>query len=252
MQGNVGSRIGRGLILVLVTMSVSQCAMRGTRGQGGSKVLTEEVLNSDEFKNAELELNVREIDTPEPVKAEIKESYDERKKQTDLKLTDPLTAAGTIINLGKKVWDIIKENAPVANAASEFANAVPAGADPFSMEGFSELKYKSFIIEGVKAGIKVYSVEATMVHQYGGKFQNKGHYIESASIIPSNINVAPFHKIDFKTTKVSVTNVGSAADPVAALAMHLVVRASSVVGLDEKQRVVQFRGDKPVAAVITP
>ena len=42
-----------------------------------------------------------------------------------------------VVNLGKFAWDVVKDNAPVANQSSDNANAVPKGVDFMDMKGWS-------------------------------------------------------------------------------------------------------------------
>jgi hypothetical protein len=40
---------------------------------------------------------------------------------------------GDVVNIGKFVWDIMKDNAPTSTATTDSANAIPAGTDPLTM-----------------------------------------------------------------------------------------------------------------------
>jgi hypothetical protein len=150
-----------------------------------------------------------------------------------------------IINIGQKVWEIVKANQPVVNISSKFANALPSGvASSADLTGFSDIESSSVRLWGTNLyGMTVYDVTLTAVHQYGGQYQGKGRYLETVAIIPSDIYVVWGYKIDYKVESITTTNGGTAEDPIAKIALNAKFKASTVLTKVERNTVYQFRGD---------
>jgi hypothetical protein len=150
-----------------------------------------------------------------------------------------------IVNMAQKAWDIIKANAPVANVKFQFANALPKGLnDSSALTGFSNLNSKSVRIWGTNMwGATVYDVTLTAVHQYGGQYNGKGQYLETVSVIPSNLSVLWGYTVNYSVENIATTNGGSADNPVAKMALHSKFKVETVMQKNETNTVYQFSGD---------
>lgn len=150
-----------------------------------------------------------------------------------------------IVNLAQKAWDIIKANAPVANVKFQFANALPKGlSDSSALTGFSDLQSKSVRIWGTNMwGATVYDVTLTAVHQYGGRYNGKGQYLETVSVVPSNLSVLWGYTVNYSVENITTTNGGSADNPVAKMALHAKFKVETVMQKNETNTVYQFSGD---------
>jgi len=152
-----------------------------------------------------------------------------------------------IINLAQKAWEIVKANAPVAQIKFNFANALPKGVkNSSSLTGFSDVQSKSVRIWGTNMwGATVYDLTLTAVHQFGGQYEGKGHYLETVSVIPSNISVLWGYTVNYSVEQVATTNGGTAEDPIAKMALHAKFKVETVIQKDETNTIFQFRGDSP-------
>jgi hypothetical protein len=150
-----------------------------------------------------------------------------------------------IVNMAQKAWDIIKANAPVANVKFQFANALPKGLnDSSALTGFSNLNSKSVRIWGTNMwGATVYDVTLTAVHQYGGQYNGKGQYLETVSVIPSNLSVLWGYTVNYSVENITTTNGGTAENPVAKMALHAKFKVETVMQKNETNTVYQFSGD---------
>ncbi|MGE0173775.1 MAG: hypothetical protein AB7T49_13340 [Oligoflexales bacterium] len=161
---------------------------------------------------------------------------------------------GKIVNYGKKIWQIILENRPVTNLCFDYANAFPKGvAKPADLSGFSQLHYKTYnytaknVFGGVLADV-TYSV----VHQFGGSYDGKGKFLATVSIVPGNVSVAIGNRLDFDTTKIVVTNVGTDAEPVASIVMETQLRLSNPFDTVHKTQIFQVSGNSPEVVASMP
>ncbi len=156
-----------------------------------------------------------------------------------------LVSIDQVINIGQKVWEIVKANQPVVNVSSKFANALPSGlASSAELTGFSDIESNSVRLWGTNLyGITVYDITLTAIHQYGGQYQGKGRYLETVAIIPSDIYVVWGYRVDYTVESVTTTNGGTAENPIAKIALSAKFKASTVLTKIEKNTVYQFRGD---------
>ena len=150
-----------------------------------------------------------------------------------------------IVNMAQKAWEIIKANAPVAQVKFHFANALPKGVNESSaLAGFSDLQSKSVRIWGTNMwGATVYDVTLTAVHQYGGQYEGKGQYLETVSVIPSNLSVMWGYTVNYSVENITTTNGGTAENPVAKMALHAKFKVETVMQKNETNTVYQFSGD---------
>ena len=150
-----------------------------------------------------------------------------------------------IENLGRKAWDIIKANQPVADISFSFANALPRGiTSADELDGFSDIQHRSVRMWGTNLyGITVYDVTLTTVHQYGGSYEGKGQYLATVSVIPSSVSVLWGYTVNYSVDNVTTTNGGSKADPIAMIALNAKFKVETVMKKTETNTVYQFRGD---------
>ena len=157
-----------------------------------------------------------------------------------------------IVNTIKSLWDVIKANQPVANVAEDYAQALPRGiAAPMDLAGFSDVQSHAYRLYGKNMlGMTVYDVVCTMVHQYDGSYDGKGHYLATVSVVPSKVSVMLGYKVDVKVTQVSVVNVGTVTDPVASLTMELTLTVNSAFKQSISKTISVFRGDSGQVTII--
>lgn len=163
-------------------------------------------------------------------------------------LTEELDLASVvldkIVNLGKKVWNVIENGRPVLNVETEYANALPAGVRAENLEKFSSLQFRSFRHYGVNLyGVTVYDVTYTLAHRYGGQFDGRGAYIESATVLPQNVHVLWGYNVNFKVANVSTVNLGTTENPIASIAMETGLKIKTVVQEIQIRNLHEFRGD---------
>ena len=159
--------------------------------------------------------------------------------------TEESVDIGSIVNLGQKVWDIIKANQPVANIHYNFANALPLGvASSAALTGFSDVESSSTHMWGTNGfGVRVYDITLTAVHQYGGQYNDKGHFLETVAIIPSNVEVQWGYTLNYSVDHVTTVNGGTAEDPIAKIALQATLKVETIFKKTETNTVYQFRGD---------
>lgn len=197
-------------------------------------------------RNEKITMHSQIVDTPSDVFSSI-DRVNIFPETTPFNGDNASVDVGTIINIAQKTWDIIKANAPVAQVKFNFANALPKGLnDSSTLTGFSDLQSRSVRIWGTNGfGATVYDVTLTAVHQFGGQYDGKGQYLETVSVIPSNLSVLWGYTVNYSVETVTTTNGGSAEQPVAKIVLHAKFKVETVMQKNETNTIFQFRGDSP-------
>jgi hypothetical protein len=161
-----------------------------------------------------------------------------------------------IVNLGKQIIDIIKENRGVASVQVDYANALPMGVQNVEeMSNFSSLQFQTFEGQATNGfGQEVVKIVYTLVHQYNGNYQGTGQYLSTVSVIPSEIKVAWGYSVNFKTSKIQayLSDRSTEGNPVAGLIMQLQMDINNWLGSEHHTKVFEFHGDSPNVVSISP
>lgn len=151
-----------------------------------------------------------------------------------------------IVNVGKEVWKVIEDNAPVAKIEYDYATALPRGiASAGELDGFSDLTFQSWRLHGRNVlGMTVYDVTYTLVHQFGGSYQGQGQYLATVSILPSKVEVIWGYTLNMKVATISTLNVGTTASPIGSAALEMSFNVKSAFKDSTSTMLFQFRGDR--------
>jgi hypothetical protein len=145
-----------------------------------------------------------------------------------------------IINIGTKIWNIIKKSRPVVNTKTVYANALPSGIkcwDELELwqaprSAVYRAKYKNLF------GLEVVRFDIRLMHSFGGQFNGVGRYITNAAVQYRDVRVAPgMFELDADVKVMNVLNVGTKKDPVAALQLNL---EWTVKGVNQVQNSANF------------
>ncbi len=128
-----------------------------------------------------------------------------------------------LITIGKEIWQIIKDGAPVINYASNSASAIPAGANcPFYMSNWHPPQTKTYELRYTNAfNIDTLNLTYKLIYTCEGKYGNKGHYLANVSIHPQDLQVKWGYNFDANVRIADAINVGSMEDPIAGLEIAL-------------------------------
>lgn len=158
----------------------------------------------------------------DPIKEEVKvavEIVDEAGKVVD-----------GIINIGKKIWEIIVSGQPVMNLNLEnSANALPRGVSCWdelsnwkapSVKSYSQ-SFKNYF------GIEVIRFDFDVVYTHSGNLNGKGQYLTNVQVHPRNVYVGWGFGLDATVDIPSLVNLGSVDQPIAGMQVDVKWRASS-------------------------
>lgn len=128
-----------------------------------------------------------------------------------------------IINIGKKIWDVVERGRPVATFENAGANALPENAT--RMEQLQNWQTPKTKVVGViyknYLGIEVVKFTYRVMLLYGGDVNGVGKYIGHAAVQPMEMTVAWGYTFNAKATVDSVFNKGTHQAPVAGMIMNI-------------------------------
>lgn len=128
-----------------------------------------------------------------------------------------------IINMGKKVWNVIELGRPVANVTSMVATALPKGVEMWNqLEQWQAPRSQSFRVTFQNGfGVNVVDYVYRVVYVAGGSVAGKGKYIGYATIEPGLVQVAWGFTFNSNVTVPTVFNMGTSDSPVGAMNLNV-------------------------------
>ncbi len=149
-----------------------------------------------------------------------------------------------IINIGKKIWNIVAAGSPVANFKADVAYALPRGVTCWNqLSGWSMPASRTYkVTYKNKFGVEViqYAYQITFTH--GGQFQQQGAYITNASILPAHINVAWGFQFDATAEVPSVFNIGTMQEPVGGMQLMMSWKITNILTHEQKTETFYING----------
>ena len=131
-----------------------------------------------------------------------------------------------MIALGKKVWTIVEAGRPVVTAKfkpiSVLPNLAQADLSFLNMSHWSIPKTQKYeVIYKNMYGATMINFTFLVTFQHNGAFNGVGQYLTGVNIVPSNISVAWGYKFDCKSELMTISNMGTMENPVAAATIQL-------------------------------
>jgi len=171
-------------------------------------------------------------------------------------IVDTLVVIDQIVNIGSKVWNMVVENKPVVKVESKYAVALPMGVKSASeLSGWSRPKSYviSFYFENLY-GIDVISVRYRVTYVYGGSYQGRGKYLAAVYAIPESVDVMWGFSFNMQAyvPDATVVNVGTSANPIAALQLKVSWSASSILKEIDGTGVYYIQGDGYFEEIASP
>lgn len=136
-----------------------------------------------------------------------------------------------IVNVGKFLWDVVKENKASVDYDEDWASATPKNADWLDLEGFvdKDSKLYKWTVKG-PLGTEVARFGWKFSYQCKGSYNGKGKYIDVAGVSINNIYAGVGWKVNVNVSVPSKpTNKGTKKAPIASLPIEVGLRASSII-----------------------
>lgn len=136
-----------------------------------------------------------------------------------------------VINLGKKIWDVLEKGRPVVNIKTDVATALPMGSRCWlDLQGWDRPKSTLYGVKYKNAyGIEVVNFQFRLLTLSGGNVDGKGKYIGYATVMPAQVDVAWGYTLNSEVEVQSVFNMGSKEQPVGGLQIALKYSVNTVM-----------------------
>ncbi len=167
------------------------------------------------------------------VKEEAGPNYVQLQEQPPKDLAGVLVSVEKIVNIASKVWEIVKDNKPVVEINTKYATAYPYGVTAANqLASWSRPKsYEyGFYAENLYGSVMI-DCKYKFSFTYNGAYKGIGKFLTGVAIIPSNVTAGWGYKF-FMNAEVpdsTIANVGTDANPVAAMQMKLSWKMSTVL-----------------------
>lgn len=140
-----------------------------------------------------------------------------------------------IINIGKKIFNVINNGRPVVNLKLDTANALPKGLTCWSdLAGWKIPQSKVYNVQYENGfGMTVVDFSYRVTYTAGGSANGVGKYLTNATFMPANVSVGWGFQFDAAAAIPSVFNTGSKVDPVAGMQMNMEWKVTSPVAYEQ-------------------
>lgn len=156
-------------------------------------------------------------------------------------------AIDQIINIGKKIWNVIAAGKPVVNVKVDVATALPRGSKCWlDLQGWQmpESKVYEQVFEN-GFGAEIVNFKYRVLYVAGGSVNGQGAYIGYATMVPVLIDVSWGFSFNAVASVPVVFNMGTKEAPLAGMQMLMQYRVESVMSTIEESQafVVNGRGE---------
>ncbi len=129
----------------------------------------------------------------------------------------------TVINIGKQVWKILQDNEPILEARGMSASALPRGISCWNeLSNWSPTRVETYKVSYKNLyGITVVDFKFRLMYNYGGRLENRGHFITNATVQYASIDVVWGYIFNADVEIPQVLNIGSVEDPVGGMQVTL-------------------------------
>lgn len=140
-------------------------------------------------------------------------------------------AIDQIINIGKKVWNIVEAGKPVVDLKMDTANALPMGVTCWNdLSGWAVPQSKVYTVNYTNGfGMNVVTFAYRVSFTAKGNVNGAGQYITNATFMPANVRVAWGYNFSANAEVPSVFNQGTKEAPVAGMQMNMKWNVSTPV-----------------------
>jgi hypothetical protein len=148
------------------------------------------------------------------------------------------------VNAAKAGWDIVQAGRPVANSATDYADALPPGADFTRMTGWSPTpRVERIRYIDRKHGVTRVDAVLACVWNYDGRFEGRGRYINHAHVAVARLTSKWPQKVDVRADAGTPINANTPAEPLAVLPVAITVSRSGLGRSDTRGWQASLRGD---------
>jgi hypothetical protein len=152
-----------------------------------------------------------------------------------------------VINIGKKIWEIVTAGKPVLNIKTDVATALPQGARCWlDLQTWQMPESKVYSVSFKNGfGMEVVKMNYRVLWLPGGSVDGVGQFIGYAAMVPNDVSVSWGFSLNAQASVPSVFNMGTRAAPVGGMQMSMIYRVESPIITTEQSQAffVSGKGD---------
>ncbi len=141
---------------------------------------------------------------------------------------DTAAAVSAIVNVGQLAWEVMRDNRPVANATSDWANAIPEGSRLEDVTGWAAEPRRLRIRYHTESTLLSSDLEITVSWFYNGAWNGAGQYVNAATVVATG-NVAFGQTVNITASINSPMNLGTEDAPIGALPVRISIQQSNIL-----------------------
>lgn len=182
--------------------------------------------------------------------------YVRLQEQAPKDLASIVVSIEKIVNIASKVWEIVQANKPVVNIDTKYATAYPYGVTSATqLASWSRPKtyVYGFYAENLYGSVMI-DCKYKFSYTYNGAYKGKGKFLTGVAIIPEVAKVGWGYSFDMSAAvpDSTIANVGTDADPVAAMQMKLTWKMSTVLKVVTGTSVYYVEGSGYFSEIASP
>jgi len=160
-------------------------------------------------------------------------SYVRLQEQPPKDLAGILVSVDQIVNIASKIWQIVKDNQPVVDVNTKYATAYPYGiTSATQLANWSRPKsyVYGFYAENLYGSVMI-DCKYKFSYTYNGAYKGIGKFLTGVAVVPTSITAGWGYKfyMNAEVPDSTIANVGTDANPVAAMQMKLSWKMSTVL-----------------------
>jgi hypothetical protein len=151
-----------------------------------------------------------------------------------------------VVQIGKAIYDAIKDNQPVIDVTTDWAGAVPKGVDDWTvLEHWQDpVQSQTFYVEFKNfVGKKLTRFEWQFAWKFGGDYNGTGQYVTQAGIQVKDSYAYLSEHLDVEVHSLEPVNYGSADSPVGGLDVQVSVSSHGMFEKTTKTCTMTVKGD---------
>ncbi len=153
--------------------------------------------------------------------------------------------------IGQLVYQLVRENEPVANSDTERFSVMPIEANQWEkMEGWTGPHVRTFNLRAKNGfGMNVVNFQYQVILYANGSLEDKGSYVANLQIVPQFVDISWGFKFDSDVEVGDVMNMGTVEDPIVGVHMQIQWKIHSM--LKHSQGIDSFfvRGDSEIQKI---
>lgn len=152
--------------------------------------------------------------------------------------------AGTVVAVGKAVWEVMKDNQPVTDASSDYASVIPRDATLEQVTGWNPDPHHITVLYHSADLLELNTTDLylTVSWYFNGQYAGAGQYIDAATVLVSGETAWGNH-VNISATIRDPINLGTSDAPIAALPIRIRLSESNTVQSLSYAYEAQVRGN---------